>query len=227
MTAVRSPSIPVRHFLLVYDRRAGRLVEQREFADASEAAEAYASLEVVHRGVPNMEVVLLGADSLETLKQTHGHYFSTAGREEGPLTDFTAVIGEAISLAKPGSPRHHVLGTILEMAKRAAEITTMNRTGASPLEMLNVMLNVRDLAREEQQWAQNMALEFAGDADSRDALRFYRVHLAQIEASSNHSIAYVGSDREESEEASWWAEWAGQLVMRTLALAPQLMVLSG
>lgn len=227
MTAVRSPSTPIRHFLLVYDRRAGRLAEQREFADASEAAQAYASLEALHRGAADTEVVLLGADSLDTLKQTHSHYFTTADTEDGPLMDYAAVIGEAISLAKPGSPRRHVLETILEMTQRTSEITTMNEAGVNPLEMLDVMLSVRDLAREEQQWVNTVAPEVSGESDARYALRFYRVHLAQVEASSNLSIAYVGSDREESEEAGWWAQWAGQLVMRTLALAPRLMALRG
>ncbi len=63
------------HFLLVYDRRAQTLIEQRQFGDGREAAEAYTELEEKHRDNPMLEIVLVGADSLETIMETHGHYF--------------------------------------------------------------------------------------------------------------------------------------------------------
>jgi hypothetical protein len=39
------------------------------------AAAEYARLESEHRGGRDLEIVLVGADSLETAKMTHGHYF--------------------------------------------------------------------------------------------------------------------------------------------------------
>jgi len=49
--------------------------EVREFSDPIEAAEAYAALEWEHRGDRNLEVVLIGADSLDTIRHTHLNYF--------------------------------------------------------------------------------------------------------------------------------------------------------
>jgi hypothetical protein len=63
------------HFLLVYDLQLQRLVSKDEFTDATKAAAEYARLEEKHRGNSDLEIVLVGADSLESLKTTHGHYF--------------------------------------------------------------------------------------------------------------------------------------------------------
>jgi hypothetical protein len=65
----------LRHFLLVYDLKAQRLVSQRDFEDGGEAAAAYADLEREYQGQPGYEVVLVGADSIETIRRTHAHYF--------------------------------------------------------------------------------------------------------------------------------------------------------
>lgn len=65
----------LQHFLLVYDFGAQRLVSQKEFGDGNEAATAYAALESKYRGRDDLEIVLVGADSIETIKRTHAHYF--------------------------------------------------------------------------------------------------------------------------------------------------------
>lgn len=69
-------------FLIVYDRRAGRLLYQREFGpeERDEALRERFSREDAEKHHAEVEVVLLGADSLETLKRTHARYFQT--REE-------------------------------------------------------------------------------------------------------------------------------------------------
>lgn len=63
------------HFLLVFDHAQQQLVDRREFDDAAEAAAAYTELEHQHRGDPNLEIVLVGADSIKTIEKTHGNYF--------------------------------------------------------------------------------------------------------------------------------------------------------
>lgn len=63
------------HFLLVYDLTQQRLIEQLEFADGDEAAQAYARKEAEHRANDDVEIVLVGADSIDTIKLTHGQYF--------------------------------------------------------------------------------------------------------------------------------------------------------
>lgn len=68
--------MPLIHFLLVYDIAKQELVSQEEFLDATTAAERYAELEREHRGDENLEIVLVGADSMDTIRQTHGNYFA-------------------------------------------------------------------------------------------------------------------------------------------------------
>ena len=63
------------HFLLVYDLNQQKLVKQQEFTDGDEAAKAYAEEETACQGNDDIEIVLVGADSLETVKLTHGQYF--------------------------------------------------------------------------------------------------------------------------------------------------------
>lgn len=67
-----------RYFVLVFDRPAARIVERAYFepAERDAAWEAYDRLGRKYLGVPNVEVVLFGADSEETLRATHGRYFA-------------------------------------------------------------------------------------------------------------------------------------------------------
>jgi hypothetical protein len=69
----------MRYFLIVYDRKEGRLVEDppREFDQEDAATEAYADLERSYLDDRNVEVVLVGADSLDTVRQTHSNYFGS------------------------------------------------------------------------------------------------------------------------------------------------------
>lgn len=69
---------PIIHFLLVFDHAQGKLVECKEFTSSDEAVQAYAEKEreVVERGGPSrLEVVLIGSDSIDTVRQTHANYF--------------------------------------------------------------------------------------------------------------------------------------------------------
>jgi hypothetical protein len=68
--------VPLIHFLLIFDLDQQKLVGCEEFKDADEAAARYAQLERDHRQRGDrVEIVLVGADSIETLRQTHGNYF--------------------------------------------------------------------------------------------------------------------------------------------------------
>jgi hypothetical protein len=67
--------VALQHFLLVYDLTAQRLISQRRFEDGAEAAAAYSALEAENRGRNDLEIVLVGADSIETIRRTHAHYF--------------------------------------------------------------------------------------------------------------------------------------------------------
>jgi hypothetical protein len=63
------------HFLLVYDRADEKLVFNRAFSNSAEAVAAYEAMEEKHRRDEGFEIVLVGADSIESVMLTHGNYF--------------------------------------------------------------------------------------------------------------------------------------------------------
>ena len=66
-----------KHFLLIFSPADGAL-EVREYASSRTAITAYNRAEERNRDAGDQyEIVLVGADSLETVKQTHGNYFRT------------------------------------------------------------------------------------------------------------------------------------------------------
>lgn len=66
----------IKHFLLVFDHHKGRLVELKEFgAEADLAVKEYSDLERKHQKDTHIDIVLIGSDSLETVKLTHANYF--------------------------------------------------------------------------------------------------------------------------------------------------------
>ena len=67
---------PLQHFLLVFDHRQGRLLEEVHFGtDSDRAVAAYAEKELAYKEQEDVEIVLIGSDSLETVKVTHGNYY--------------------------------------------------------------------------------------------------------------------------------------------------------
>lgn len=65
----------IHHFLIVYDRLNGVVLSRQEFTDGVRAAGAYAEMESQHREEENLEIVLIGSDSIETVMLTHSNYF--------------------------------------------------------------------------------------------------------------------------------------------------------
>jgi hypothetical protein len=68
-------TIQLLHFLLVFDHETGRLVHEERFDDSEAAVQAYFTMEKTHRDTPMIEIVLIGSDSIETVKLTHANYF--------------------------------------------------------------------------------------------------------------------------------------------------------
>ena len=67
---------PDRYFILIYNIPS-RELEVHEFEEVYDAAVgAYDQLEREHRSARSIEVVLVGADSIETIHKTHSHYFA-------------------------------------------------------------------------------------------------------------------------------------------------------
>lgn len=65
----------LRHFLVVYHIAAGHADVVQFERDYESALLAYNDAEEKHRNDPDMEVVLLGSDSIATLERTHSSYF--------------------------------------------------------------------------------------------------------------------------------------------------------
>jgi len=69
----------VIYFLLAYDQRTGELLELKEFQenDRQVAEKERFRRELEEVGERSIEVVLLGAESRESLERTHGRYFKS------------------------------------------------------------------------------------------------------------------------------------------------------
>jgi hypothetical protein len=67
----------IRHFLLVFDHSQGKLLEELDFGtDIHKAMAEYALRERAHMSRGDViEIVLIGSDSIETVKRTHANYF--------------------------------------------------------------------------------------------------------------------------------------------------------
>lgn len=77
------------YFLLVYSFDEGRLVHQAELPDSDAAIAAYDAMERQYRTcLDRYEVVLIGADSIETVMKTHGHYFHRS--DDSMFSEFLA-----------------------------------------------------------------------------------------------------------------------------------------
>jgi hypothetical protein len=69
----------MRNFLVIYNRRTGANTT-REFPEGHgrEAIRERFAQERLHRGDPDIEVVVLGSSSREELLKTHSRYFRSA-----------------------------------------------------------------------------------------------------------------------------------------------------
>ena len=69
--------VEIQHFLVVYNLSEGR-AHVREFGtDYDGALAAYAEAEKDFENRDTYDIVLLGADSMDTIKRTHSSYFHT------------------------------------------------------------------------------------------------------------------------------------------------------
>lgn len=68
---------PLNHFLLVFDHAKAQLLDLQDFGvDVRRAMAEYARLEREHlKNADSIEIVLIGSDSLDTVKVTHANYF--------------------------------------------------------------------------------------------------------------------------------------------------------
>jgi hypothetical protein len=67
----------IKHFLVFYDVSTSQATVKPFEEDYDAALEAYAQLEEDTRDRDDVDIVLLSADSIETVKRTHSSYFDT------------------------------------------------------------------------------------------------------------------------------------------------------
>lgn len=94
-----SPKV-LRHFLIVYRVAEGR-ADLTEYANSEyeDALDAYRATEEAHREDSGVEVVLLSADSHESLMATHGRFFTQSRRH---VDDYiTERLDELLGEAEP------------------------------------------------------------------------------------------------------------------------------
>jgi hypothetical protein len=65
----------MRHYLLIYDRRAGKITRHRRYLNPGDALTARFEAEREHQNNPDIEVVVLSAESWTTVQRTHSRYF--------------------------------------------------------------------------------------------------------------------------------------------------------
>ena len=66
----------LHHYLLVFDHSKGHLSECIDFGNDSDGAVmAYADKEIELKDQDDIEIVLIGSDSFDTVRITHANYF--------------------------------------------------------------------------------------------------------------------------------------------------------
>jgi hypothetical protein len=73
---------PIKHFLVTRDAKSAVTTVEEFGTDRTAAQAAYDRVERAVQASPELDVVLLSADSLETVKRTHSSYF-----DRRPLDD--------------------------------------------------------------------------------------------------------------------------------------------
>lgn len=93
----------MNHFLIVYDRTSGDSLSLKEFDSGSgdiDLQERFV-LERVHKDEPNIEVIVLGSSSLESLKRTHSRYFEQLSLESFDRSKLEEIRRLATEVAEP------------------------------------------------------------------------------------------------------------------------------
>jgi hypothetical protein len=74
----------LHHFVIVFDGTAGRVLETRAFDDSDVAAalDVYRDTEARYQDTAGVQVVLISADSLETVQRTHRNYWEACDFRE-------------------------------------------------------------------------------------------------------------------------------------------------
>src|SRR5436309_837180 len=85
------------HWLIVYNWNTARFENWVDFgADSDDSAAAYAAWEQRFPQERNFEVVLVGADSVQTIRQTHAPYFGKTANDIDPHGVFQEILWSCV-----------------------------------------------------------------------------------------------------------------------------------
>lgn len=80
----------IQYFLITYDAQGEKIVSVADFTDGIEAERAYSVAER-EQGRNGYQVVLFSADSIESVKVTHPHYFTDRTSDTGTFAALAGV----------------------------------------------------------------------------------------------------------------------------------------
>lgn len=141
------------------------------------------------------------------------------------LKQYREMIERHLARTEPMSLRARVLTTLLRFLDRGEGMTESIAAKELPYRQLAIVIEVRDMARREQQWVTDILRDQTPPPEVEKRLLLYRQVQAATEATSMMALAYIGSDREDSDDAQWWAHRAGELVPTLLGLAGEMLEL--
>ena len=133
------------------------------------------------------------------------------------LENMRAILQQALDLSVPLSPRAHVLAALDRIAERALKVLDRVDDPDAGIDQLATVLELRDLAREEQRWVDSLFRDETPEEAHRQVLIIFKVVMSQIEAASMNAIALAGSNRQA--ESAWWATRAGELAAKAMSVA--------
>ncbi len=161
---------------------------------------------------------------------THSPFeFPEAPPDGAPMQDTLrfaiGVLGQSLRTAEPLSLRMKVLVAIQRFAQKGIDLLDHVESDGDALRTALIVLEVRDLARRVQDLILGYLSEETVSEDAAPGLALFRVKLAQVEQAAMMVLAVVGSDRQEDEDASWWAGRAGKTIANVLVdVAPLLQL---
>jgi hypothetical protein len=113
-----------------------------------------------------------------------------------PLHELQTALKGVLGGLPLGSPGARVLTSMLRLAERGERALRLRSPGNPPLRLIATMIEIRDTAREEQAWIDDLLARRRLAEQETDHLLFYKAHLVQLETATELSVSYVGSDRE-------------------------------
>ena len=115
-------------FLITYDHDARKQISLKEFRDTTQALKAYSEREEQYRHNPRVEVVLLGAESIDDIRITHSNYFENTPNDIANL--IASVLRDDLKTARAHldgleSNIHRLLNTTTPTSERPTLVDTI------------------------------------------------------------------------------------------------------